>query len=89
MNARWLRVLLFAVFMLLSITALRFALGTTAGIVGMLTVVIVRLLWIFYRTAEAFAVTLWSISNDIAARIEDAAHRRTVQKEPRHATRLL
>lgn len=89
MKPRGLRILLFATFLIFSIVALRLALGTITGVVVVLTLLIVRLLWIFYRAAEAFAVTLWSISEEIAERIEDALHRRAMQKESRHATRLL
>jgi hypothetical protein len=89
MKPRALRILLFATFLILSIAVLRLALGTIAGVVVMLTALIVRLLWIVYRAAEAFAVTLWSISEEVAERIEDALHRRAMQKESRHATRLL
>jgi hypothetical protein len=89
MKPRWLHLLIFTSLLFASIVALRLALGTIAGIMLAAVILVVRLLWFLYRSTEAFTITLWSLTSEMAERIENAHQSRTIAKGSRHATRLL
>ncbi len=89
MKPRWLHILLFAVVMIVAVTALRFALGTFPGLAVLATVLVIRLLGFLYQAMHALTTTLWDATGTIAGRIRDDRERRAAQKEARHAARLL
>ena len=89
MRPRWLHLLLFALFLVATAAALRFALATVVGIAAGALILAARLLWFLYRLGETCTILLWSLSGDLTDRFAAYRQARAADREARHATRLL